>query len=376
MMVPIWGHSNGLKRRNKPSLFWLSFFHLFMIDIFKWIVIFVLYLLITEVPATAQKKYSIIFYNVENLFDIWDDPETSDEEFLPESQRHWTKRRFEDKIIMIYKALITAGDGECPDIIGLAEVENLWVIEQLIRRTPLNKVPYGIIHKESPDPRGIDVALLFRKDRLKPIDYEFIPVSQQGKYGFVSRDILHFTAEVEDEKIHFFVNHWPSRSGGYTETREKRNITAGILRKSIDSLLNKNREENILVMGDFNATQNEKCFSAILKTYPCPGNNNPLSLINLSTHWTKYADGTIRNGGQWEIFDQIICSPHFLKNETLRIDPEQKGICNFEFLLESDPTFLGKKPFRTYMGPIYHGGISDHLPVRIYITSNPSIKKP
>ncbi len=337
---------------------------------YNWVILVISLIFMTGGPAAAQKKYCAIFYNIENLFDTRDDPETSDEEFLPQSTRHWTKQRFEAKIIMIYKALITACDGQFPDIIGLAEVENLWVIEQLTDKTPLNKVPYGIIHKESPDPRGIDVALLYRKDRIKPVDYEFIPVNGKGRFSFVSRDILHFTAGIENEQIHIYVNHWPSRSGGYTETKAKRNIAAGILKGNIDGLIRRDRETKILIMGDFNATADEKCFSGILLALPWPGIKNPGTLINLSTLWRNNAFGTIRNGGQWEIFDQIICSQNLLNNNDLHIDPRQSGICSFEFLLESDPTYLGKKPFRTYMGPVYHGGTSDHLPVKTYILKN------
>lgn len=341
-----------------------------MSGILKMIALIIAIYPITHSPAKAQTKFNIVFYNVENLFDTWDDPETSDEEFTPQNERHWTRDRFDAKIKMIYKALITAGNGQFPDIIGLAEVENFWVIEQLISKTPLNKVPYGIIHKESPDPRGIDVALLYRKDRVKPVDYEHISVAGKGNYDFRSRDILHFTAELGKEKIHFFVNHWPSRSGGYIETKEKRDITARILRRSLDSLLIRDPAANILLMGDFNATPKEKCFTAILKALPYPGNNNSAGLINLSTLWTKRAEGTIRNGGQWELFDQMICSNNLLTNSALKIETAQSGICNFDFLLEPDPTFLGRKPFRTYLGPTYHGGVSDHLPVRICLLAN------
>jgi hypothetical protein len=337
-----------------------------MWGILKWFLLLAFYL-ITNLSVDAQSRYSIVFYNVENLFDTWDDPLTSDEEFTPQNQRHWTKERFEQKIRMIYKSLISCGNGQFPDIIGLAEVENLWVIEQLILQTPLNKVPYGIIHKESPDPRGIDVALLYRKDKVKAIDYEHISVYGGGKYPFRSRDILHFTAQLDKEQIHFFVNHWPSRSGGYIETKSKRDVTARILRKSLDSLLIKSPNAKILLMGDFNATPKEKCFTDLLKTLPYPGNENPEYLTNLSTQWTKSAPGTIRNAGQWEVFDQMICSHNLLTNNKLRIG--QSEICDFDFLLEPDPAYLGEKPFRTYLGPVYHGGTSDHLPVKVVILS-------
>lgn len=336
----------------------------------KWFIILVFLVSVTGLATSAQKRYTIIFYNVENLFDIWDDPATADEEFTPHGEMHWTMQRFENKIRMIYKALITAGEGQFPDIIGLAEVENSWVVEQLISHTPLNRVPYGIIHKESPDPRGIDVALLYRKDRVKPVDYGFIPVSCYGKNAFQSRDILRFTALLGNEKIDCFVNHWPSRSGGYIETREKRNIAAGILRQNIDSLLTNNIKSNIVIMGDFNATPREECFLSTLKAFPYPGRTSPGSLINLSTLWSKKAEGTIKNSGQWEVFDQMICSHNLLTSNTLKIAPQFGGICDFWFLLEPDPTYLGKKPFRTYLGPTYHGGISDHLPVKIDLVSN------
>ena len=341
-----------------------------MFHSFKLILIFVLVLQSTTVPVTAQNKFTIIFYNVENLFDTRDDPLTSDEEFTPSGERHWTRQRFEDKLKMIYKALITAGKGEFPDIIGVAEVENRWVVEQLIYQTPLNKVPYGIIHKESPDPRGIDVALLYRKDRIIPIDFSFIPVSNYGENPFQSRDILLFTAQLGGEQIHCFVNHWPSRSGGYVETREKRNIAARILRYHVDSLISKDHEARILIMGDFNATSNEKCFTSILKAFPYPGNNKPIFLVNLSTLWTNRAQGTIRNAGQWEVFDQIICTRNLLNNKPLNILTNESGIGNYNFLLEPDHTYLGNKPFRTYMGPVYHGGVSDHLPVIINISAD------
>jgi len=341
-----------------------------MLWISKWLFILLFLGSTNAFTASAQKRYTVVFYNVENLFDILDDPSTADEEFTPHGDKHWTMQRFENKIRMIYKALITAGEGQFPDIIGLAEVENRWVVEQLICHTPLNRVPYGIIHKESPDPRGIDVALLYRKDRVKPVDYGFIPVSRYGKNAFHSRDILHLTAQFGNEKIEFFVNHWPSRSGGYIETREKREIAAGILRQNIDSLLNNNINSNIVIMGDFNATPGEECFLSTLKAFPYPGHSNSRSLINLATLWSKKAEGTIKNSGQWETFDQMICSHNLLKGSALKLEPELGGICDFWFLLEPDPTYLGKKPFRTYLGPVYHGGVSDHLPVKICLSLN------
>jgi endonuclease/exonuclease/phosphatase family metal-dependent hydrolase len=330
----------------------------------KWVLIFSPFILTLNcASAKAQNDYHIVFYNVENLYDTFDDPKSDDDAFTPKGQNHWNSKRFNAKLLFIYKALIAASKGQYPDIIGLAEVENYQVLEQLITKTPFVKIPYGIIHKESPDPRGIDVAILYRKDRIKPVDYEHIKVFSIAKNPFVSRDILHFVSELDGNRLHLFINHWPSRSGGYNETKEKRNLTAGILRRRIDSLFILEPEARLLIMGDFNATPKETCFTDILKVYPFPGTEATGSLVNLSTKWLNGNSGTICREGQWEIFDQIICSANLLKSDKLKILAFETEICRQPFLLEPDLKYLGKKPFRTYLGPVYHGGVSDHLPV-------------
>jgi Endonuclease/Exonuclease/phosphatase family len=340
-----------------------------MRSMLKWLLLFCLFPLYSS--SFAQQKNTVVFYNTENLFDTWDDPLTADEEFTPHGSKHWSPDRLSKKLKMLYKAIIAASEGQFPSIIGLAEVENRWVVEQLINQTPLRTYPYGIIHKDSPDPRGIDVALIYRKDRIKVVDFDFIPVGKIGNNGFQSRDILYLKAKLYDKQLHIFVNHWSSRSGGYTETIGKRDIAATILRSQINALQWSDPNARIIIMGDFNAGPTEKCIAAILKAIPYPGNDDLNSLVNLSTLWSNLADGTIRNGGQWEVFDQIICSRNLLSDPSIQIKASVKGICNFIFLLEPDKTYLGFKPFRTYMGPTYHGGTSDHLPIKIQILSTP-----
>jgi predicted extracellular nuclease len=300
---------------------------------------------------------------VENLFDYFDDPLTDDEAFTPQGEYHWTKERFNAKIRMIYKAIIAGCEGNFPDIIGLAEVENRWVLEQLIAKTPLKEVPYGIIHKESPDARGIDVALLFRKDRVIPMDFNFLSVSDRGKNAFNSRDILHFKGRIDRTAINFYVNHWPSRSEGYVESKEKRNLAAEVLRSNIDSLIRTEITPRILIMGDFNATPKEECLKKNLKANPFSNENKNFTLTNLSAGWLKHQEGTIYRAGQWEIFDQFICSQNMITGNMVQISTSDTRICSLPFLLEKDKNYPGKKPFRTYLGPAYHGGISDHLPI-------------
>jgi hypothetical protein len=335
----------------------------------KTILLFIFVLLSLEL--TGQNKtsecYRAVFYNTENLFDPRNDPATNDEEFTPSGKCHWSVARLNQKVMMLYRALISASDGHFPDVIGLAEVENLWVIEYLISHTPFKTANYAIIHKESPDPRGIDVALLYRKETVTPVDYDFIPVSSKGVSRFVSRDILYFKAKLGDEDISFFVNHWPSRSGGYTASVGKRNIAALILRNRLDSLLFKLPKSKFLLMGDFNATPDEECFTRILRTNSSKDNDNPEKLVNLSIPWTKSRIGTIRAKGQWEIFDQFISSFSLCSGKGLQITSTGAKICSEKFLLEEDNKYLGKKPFRTYLGPVYHGGVSDHLPISVAI---------
>jgi len=329
-------------------------------------------LLISSLEINGQiakaKEFRVVFYNTENLFDPFDDPLTNDGEYTPSGKNHWTLQKLDKKVMMVYRALISASDGHLPDIIGLAEIENLWILEYLIKNTPLKEGNYGIVHKESPDPRGIDVALLYRKGSVVPVDYDFIPVPGKGTAHFSSRDILHFKAKLLKETIHFYVNHWPSRSGGYMETLGKRNLAARILRDNLDSLFEQQPQGKVLLMGDFNATPDETCFTKILGAILQLTSADPKNLINLSQFWSRQATGTIRTKGHWEIFDQFIVSAQLINGRGLQILQEKTAICTEDFLLEEDKRYLGKKPFRTYLGPVYHGGISDHLPIGTVIS--------
>ncbi len=327
-------------------------------------------LMIIFMSSTAQKSHYVIFYNVENLFDYFDDPLTNDESYTPGGENHWTKERFYEKIRMIYKAVITGCEGNFPDIIGLAEIENRWVLEQLINKTPLKEVPYGIIHKESPDLRGIDVALLYRKDRIEPVDLDFLSISATGKHAFQSRDILYFKGKADGTTLHFYVNHWPSRSEGYMESKEKRDLAARVLRSSIDALRMKETNPRILIMGDFNATPKEDCLLKILKSKIISKTAGENTLINLSGRWLKNRGGTVCRAGQWEVFDQFICSENLIHGDTVLIKPVDVRICHLPFLLEEEKNYMGQKPFRTFLGPAYHGGVSDHLPIITIFTVN------
>ncbi|MCL3781614.1 endonuclease [Prolixibacteraceae bacterium JC049] len=301
--------------------------------------------------GTAQNNTTtVVFYNVENFFDTEDDPHTLDNEFLSDGIRKWNNYRFKTKRNHIFKTLLAIGNGTPPDIIGLCEIENRYCLEQLIRYTPLRNFNYRIIHKESPDKRGIDVALLYRKDKFTPLDYAHFPVITSDKPKRYSRDILYTKGIINNtDTIHFFVNHWPSRYRGLMESKPLRVKAANILKLAIDSVSSKRK--HVIVMGDFNDTPTEESMQLLSQS----------GLINLSNNW----QGTLKHKAYWNTFDQFLISPSI--QSVFQI---QANVIRIPFLLTEDKKFLGQKPFRTYIGFKYQGGFSDHLPIKLVLIKN------
>ncbi len=178
-----------------------------------------------------------MFYNVENLFDTYNDTLRDDEEFLPGGLRRWNNSRYIKKINSVYKTVIAAGEWSPPAVIAFCEVENRKVLEDLIHKTYLSRYPYGIIHEESPDERGIDVCLIFRKDIVQIIDYRsWIPADEKGQ-DFNTRSVLYTKCEILGDTLHLIMNHWPSRRGGVLAGETRRLSIAGMVRKAADSLV-------------------------------------------------------------------------------------------------------------------------------------------
>lgn len=322
-------------------------------------------------PAqNSIQKINILFYNVENLFDVTDDPNIEDEEFLPESDRHWTGKRFEDKINKIAKAIIASCEFEMPDIIGLCEVENRYVLEELTEQTTLSNFNYSIIHKDSPDKRGIDVALIYRKAKLEPVRYNYVPLHYPNGEINKTREILHATFETQSgDTIHVFFNHWPSRYGGQAETEQYRIMAAQTLRNEVDLINNTEHHAKVIIMGDFNDQPQNKSLNNILDARFENSEKQSGELINLSAKWLP--NGTLKYQQSWQIFDQIIVSDYLLDKSSKTYTSESNAqIVNLPFLLVDDETYKGKKLFRTYLGYRYEGGFSDHLPVRLEINVN------
>ncbi|MBQ0025414.1 MAG: endonuclease [Bacteroidales bacterium] len=264
---------------------------------------------------------TVMFWNVENFFDPFDDPQKNDDEFTASGAKHWNWKRFERKRDGIAKTIISTADeyGSLPSLVGLAEVENRLVLSQLVKKSPLESFDYGYVHRESPDERGIDVALLFRKE-----EFNLVKVDSLRVESFHTRDILYVTLRHRlGDTLHVVVVHLPSKLGGRKASSVRRDSALSILNRCVDSIIEGSHAAKIVVMGDFN--------------------DGPVSSDS----------GTIKFQGVWETIDKFVT--HNLNAESSIYSPP--------FLLEDDRAYIGKKPRRTYIGPRYNGGLSDHLPI-------------
>ena len=308
-------------------------------------------------------EFTFMFYNTENLYDAENDSLTKDDEFTPGGNRRWNFGRLRNKSNRLAKVILAAGKWNAPVLVGLCEIENSQVLEVLVKQTPLSKYGFKIIHKDSPDERGIDVALIYRPELFKPFDYKAIPVIDSLNPKFKTRDILQVSGILNNcDTIHVFVNHWPSRYGGLMETMRYRRLAAGVLRKSIHELFAVYPKAKVICMGDFNDTPEDESLSKVLKAEK---SDNPVvqgEMINLSFKWMLSQVQTLKNMYSWQVFDQWIVSDYFIKNSNC-MKFLKAEIFDAPFLLEPDKKYGGVKPKRTYVGFKYQEGFSDHLPI-------------
>jgi len=323
-----------------------------------------------EKPAKNIKLQSfhgraIVFYNVENLFDTIDDPNTTDEEFLPNGKNKWTSDRYQVKLNHIVEAL-TLNLAENPVIIGFSEIENGNVVMDVAKTGRLAKTRYQLAHKESPDTRGIDVALLYDSDRFKPTVITNLAVQLDSVPGFKTRDILYVQGELKGKKrLHIFVNHWPSRREGQKESEHKRRRAAEVARQKIDEILKADPKANIILMGDFNDHPNDLSVEQTLKAKQVT--DTKADLVNLLYDDHLAGKGTHNYKGEWGVLDQFIVSSTFYNGKKgLKIADKDAKIVYEEILLFTQKDG-SKKPSTTYGGPNYYGGYSDHLPIMLLL---------
>ncbi len=302
---------------------------------------------------------AVMFYNVENLFDVQDDSLTRDDDFLPDGLNRWSYSRYKKKCSSITRVILSANGWNHPPLVGLCEVENATVLKQLIYGNGLGNVGYDFIHFDSPDFRGIDVALLYNRYLVKILEKRAVPLSS-AKLDLVTRDALYVKMiYAGEDTLHIVVNHWPSKRGGEKSSESKRAYAAATVRALCDSIRINHPEAQIILMGDFNDDAASQSITRILGAKSA--DNQSALLINLSVLNQRL--GSHKFQGSWSCIDHIIVS------RSLWCDAQPSGfsVVDLPFLLEEDVAFSGVRPFRTYSGPRYLGGYSDHLPVMGYI---------
>jgi len=320
----------------------------------------------SQTVPTKQENFRIMFYNLENLFDTYDDPLTNDDEFTPEGEKSWTNYRYQKKLNDLAKVIIAVGEWTPPAIIGLCEVENFQVLLDLTTKTPLASLGYQIIHENSKDERGIDVAILYRSEIVKKINHKYIAVNRESDWK--TRDILLAQMALnQNDTLHICIVHWSSRYGGKEKTEYKRIAAAKSLRFHVDSLQHVRQNPKILIMGDFNDEPNDRSISEVLGASKPTSSIVPDQLYNLSSADFQAGKGTLvykEINNTWFHFDQIIVSGSLINNTELVALGQKSMIFDAHWILKND------KPFRTYQGPIYLGGYSDHLTIFIDLYQN------
>ncbi|MBO6879412.1 endonuclease/exonuclease/phosphatase family protein [Winogradskyella sp.] len=312
--------------------------------------------------SNNSKTYTLAFYNIENLFDIKNDPLTNDDDFLPTSRKRWTSKRYENKLRKLGSVISKIGEENtdaAPVVVGLAEVENKTVLSDLVRSKNLIEENYSYVHYDSSDERGIDVALLYKSDVFKVENSETFSVYLQNEFGVqdYTRDILLVQGKLNNEKINIIVNHWSSRREGEKETEYKRITAANVVNSIIKMLKKEDANARIIVMGDFNDNPNSKSLSLLEKESNL---YNPFKTV-----WSR-DKGSLNHNFAWNLFDQILISTNFFESSKPSFSFDNANVFNSKYLTQYHGKYKGQ-PFRTYVGKKYKGGYSDHFPVYIQL---------
>lgn len=333
-------------------------------------VVFVIpFLLLLNLQAQNSEKicFKVLCYNVENYFDCVDDSTTEDGEYLPTGMRAWNYEKYQRKQVNISKVIAAVGGWEGPALVGLCEIESRKCLTDLTKYSGLKNLGYEFLQHESPDARGVDVALLYQPQKFRPIHDEAIRINFPTAPQTKTRDILFAKGVLPtDDTLHVFVCHFPSRLGGELESEERRMHVASVLRSKIDSIFTAGSHPNILIMGDFNDYPTNHSMLKILNAQPPEKDIEKNKLYNLMFPIHVSGKGSHKHEGEWGALDQIIVSGHLLNplNKIFTL-AEDAHIFEADYLLENDEVFLGKQPFRTYKGMKYQGGFADHLPVYV-----------
>mgnify|MGYP000520336849 CR=1 FL=1 len=312
----------------------------------------------------GNSSIRVMFYNLENLFDIYDDTLKNDESFLPEGDHHWSSYKYYEKSNNLGKTILSVGGWEGVEIIGLCEVENRKVLDDLVKKTLLKPNNYQILHKESPDKRGIDVALLYRGDKITIDTVQYINVFL-GKDQRPTRDILYTTIRTSNNaRLHIFVNHWPSRYGGQMKSDPKRKMAARVVRGYVDSIMQAEPQANVLLMGDFNDEPDNESIHDVLNATADSTFKDTTTLYNLMSP-IRGNHGTHKYQGAWGVLDQFMVTKSLFQGASDLQIMEGPFIFRPPFLMTKETKYPGWTPYRTFLGFKYMGGYSDHLPIYV-----------
>lgn len=328
---------------------------------------------------TPYELHTIAFYNVENLFDAIDDPTTDDDDRTPNGKDRWTESIYQKKLTNTARVIQQIGQSVAqnpPVLVGLCEVENRKVIEDLVRQPSLQAYNYGIIHFESPDERGIDVALLYRKSFFVPEHFRkhVLYLYNNKRERDYTRDQLVVTGFLEGERIHVVVNHWPSRSGGQARSAPYRVKAAKLNKRIIDSIQRLEPTAKILSMGDFNDDPTDEAFKIVLQT---TGDKkqalNQGQLFNPMEQLFKNGVGSSSYRDRWHMLDQIYMTHYWLKPDNHSWRYWKAAVFQPPFLINQKGRYKGY-PFRSFTGGRFTNGYSDHFPVYAYVIRQPKSK--
>ena len=325
----------------------------------------------TEQKGKQYQVRTVAFYNVENLFDTKNDTLTFDDDRTPEGKDNWTEERYRQKLEHIANVISEIGaenTNTSPDIVGLCEVENRQVVEDLINLPVLRPKGYGVVHFDSPDERGIDVALLYKKSAFLPTSFTShrLLLFDDYEYRNYTRDQLVVGGLLDNEQFYFTVNHWPSRSGGEARSKPNRMAAATLNRRITDSILKLDVAAKIISMGDLNDDPIDDSLKKVVRTKGKKRNLEEGDLFNPMEDLFRKGVGSLAYRDKWNLFDQLFFTPNLLEEEKDQYRYWKAAVFNPSYLVSKKGQYKGY-PFRTYAGGSYAGGYSDHFPVYMYL---------
>ena len=315
-----------------------------------------------------ENGISVAFYNCENFFDTVHNPVKQDEEFTPGGKYHYTQKIYGQKLHNIATVMQSMGGADGPAIIGMAEVENATVLNDLVHQPELERRNYKYEWFDGPDPRGINVAMLYNPKYFQVIKSEPLHIDLTGiNARSLTRDILHVHGLLNGDTVDVFVNHWPSRRGGEDESGPKRAVAARVDKEAIDMIMRKNPNAEIILLGDFNDNPTDNSIAGILGA---KGEQNEVGATGLYDPWVpiyKSGTGTEEYQHSWNLFDQVIISAAFLHNKNHKLHYDNAEIVKPDFIIDHYKGHEGE-PKRSFVGPHWINGYSDHFPVILYLS--------